>query len=952
MQTVISKANPTSGSQDSLPKGPQTTPECIYISTINPSRNNTFVGKLLRGNQKNTNATIVPLISSAQDDRKSTPIAIVANSFWKGFSSFVFSGGTSGAIFYGGFPADIGSDRLFNTSFKYNLLFKKNSISDDMVTELNQMGLKLKLYKAQGKIILRDFWGNITQASMLEKIIEIGERKQVAVTLRKPLFSSTEYYKRLSGPLAELEPTALEPIVSKNHGNPVEIEQTHNECHIKATLLHVKSITITQQDFNERDVGIITEFPGKKILNNNKHVARLIVKKMQQEISEARKKISEAKDDESKQELEYCVDVEISKSTVILQKFALLHEKIKYHQDNTTIEKNEMMQIAFANKQKKDSKFIKNEENQKIWIESQINYLQGELDNLHNEIKDLKALYGFEITTTESLESVIQKMTQIVQPTKTSAEIKEDFKKEIDDWKEKVQTNEVLRQSIKDKIIPELKKDIPITIYDKSKPSITMAPDFEVRIDDDFKKDPLIIYQLVEGNLSEKINELYPNEKEREDAILACNRLAIEKGLESLALKLSLFNKDEILKTLLSSSEEWLSSPQNSKKIKAQNSKKMKEIGGKILVDQSRKGNIEIVTILLDKDADPFTRDPNGNSALMWASYNGHVEIAEMLLKKSRAPDLAAKNGQTALMWASSNGHVEIVKKLLDERLWTGKRDLDGNTALMWASINGHAKIVEILLDKDPGPNIRNENGQTALIWASIHGHAKIVEILLDRGADLNWKDYKGNTALMMASDKGHVEIARVLLDKGADLNWKDHKGNTALMMASDKGHVEMARVLLENGADIDIINEDGKTVIEIIKNPEIKKLLETYQGASKIFSESPDIQTLIKDINSFKKEDLMEVKSFSFQDKEIRLNAFGIINLYKSCKPDLMYMDVDIKSGSLEEAINSLHKKIKNTHEDPPNEVRVSSSAGILRQNKRSAEGAELEGAGGPGRG
>jgi ankyrin repeat protein len=920
MQTVISKANPTSGSQDYLPKSPQTPPECIYISTINPCRNKTFVGKLLRENQTNTNATIVPLISFAQDDQKSIPIAIFANAHWKGSSSFVFSGGASGAIFYGGFPADINSDRLFYTNYRYNQLLKKNSVSDDMVTELNQMGLKLKLYKAQGKNVYRDFWGNITEASMLEKIIEIGERKQVAVALGKPLFSSTEYYKRLSGPMPEPEPTVLEPIVSYNHGNPVEIEQTHNECHIKATLFHVKSITITQQDFSERDVGIIEEFPGKKILNNNKHVARLIAKKMQQQISEARKKISEVKDDESRQELEYCVDVEISKSTVILQKFALLHEKIKYHQENTTIENNKMMKIAFANKKKKDSKFIENEKNQKIWIESQINYLQGELDNLHNEIKDLKALYGFEITATESLESVIQKMTQIIQPTKTSTEIKEDFKKEIDDWKEKVQTNEVLRQSIKDKITLELKKDIPITIYDKSKPSITMAPDFEVSIDNDFKKDPLIIYQLVTGNLSEKINELYPNEKEREVAIVECNKLAIKKGLESLALKSSIFNKDEILKILLSSLQILPSSSQNLKRMKAQNFKKMTEMGGGlILIDQSRKGNIEIVKILLDKDADPVTRDQNGNTSLMWASFHGHVEIVEILLHKSPTPNIKSNNKQTALMWASYNGHVEIVKKLLDSRAFAFEQDSDGNTALIWASVQGHAKIVEILLGKFGGPNIKNINGQTALILASHYGHVGIVEILLNEDADLNCKDCKGNTALMMASGMGHVE---------------------------------MAKVLLENGADTDIRNEDGKMVTEIIKNPEIKKLLETYQGASKIFSESSDIQTLIKDINSFKKEDLMEVKSFSFQDKEIKLNALGIINLYKSCKPDLMYMDVDIKSGSLEEAINSLHKKIKNTHEDPPNEVRVSSSAGILRQNKRSAEGAELEGAGGPGRG
>jgi len=64
----------------------------------------------------------------------------------------------------------------------------------------------------------------------------------------------------------------------------------------------------------------------------------------------------------------------------------------------------------------------------------------------------------------------------------------------------------------------------------------------------------------------------------------------------------------------------------------------------------------------------PSSRDRSlvAAAALFFAAANGHLEIVKMLLEKDADPTLANAGGNTALHWACLNGHAEVVRALMD----------------------------------------------------------------------------------------------------------------------------------------------------------------------------------------------------------------------------------------------------------------------------------------------
>ncbi|KAL5359318.1 hypothetical protein BJX96DRAFT_183666 [Aspergillus floccosus] len=94
---------------------------------------------------------------------------------------------------------------------------------------------------------------------------------------------------------------------------------------------------------------------------------------------------------------------------------------------------------------------------------------------------------------------------------------------------------------------------------------------------------------------------------------------------------------------------------------------------------------------------------------LHYAADNGHQEVVKLLLDKGADPN--TKN--------SSNGHQEVVKLLLDK----------GATPLDYAAVNGHQKIVNLLLEKGADLNIMDSRcSQTPLHHAARNGHQEVDE--------------------------------------------------------------------------------------------------------------------------------------------------------------------------------------------------------------------------------
>ena len=173
---------------------------------------------------------------------------------------------------------------------------------------------------------------------------------------------------------------------------------------------------------------------------------------------------------------------------------------------------------------------------------------------------------------------------------------------------------------------------------------------------------------------------------------------------------------------------------------------------------------------LLKAGANVNTKDKNGETALMDASWDNKKNIVKLLLKAGADPNIKDKDNWTALIYASDRGNTEIVKLLLkagaNPNIQISK---DGNTPLMLASRDNMKNIVALLIAAGANPNIKNKNGDNALSPATWKGHTEIVRLLLDGGADMDKQD------TWWAGIRGHTKVVKLLKREQIKRQTKKH---------------------------------------------------------------------------------------------------------------------------------------------------------------------------------
>lgn len=151
--------------------------------------------------------------------------------------------------------------------------------------------------------------------------------------------------------------------------------------------------------------------------------------------------------------------------------------------------------------------------------------------------------------------------------------------------------------------------------------------------------------------------------------------------------------------------------------------------------------HLDFIKLLLDKGADVNARvkdstemrtvftnqwlDENGATAFFRASQSGDLELMTLLLARGADPKTATVLGVTALHVAAGVGWVEGITYE-----WAAQTTLD---------------VVKMLIDLGLDVNAQADTGRTALHGAAHKGRTEVIQILADRGAKLDVRDY-GNT--------------------------------------------------------------------------------------------------------------------------------------------------------------------------------------------------------------
>ena len=242
------------------------------------------------------------------------------------------------------------------------------------------------------------------------------------------------------------------------------------------------------------------------------------------------------------------------------------------------------------------------------------------------------------------------------------------------------------------------------------------------------------------------------------------------------------------------------------------------------LINAARNADREAVRRLVQEKADVNATEPDGTTALHWASYRDDVESAELLIKAGANVNAANDLGATPLWTASLNGSAAMVRRLLQAGANPNATLLLGETPLMVAARSGNADVVQQLVTRGANVNARAARGQTALMWAVAQKHPDVVKVLLAGGADVHtrsesWSQmeavsphgvpeynreipYGKNTALMFAARVGDLESARLLVTAGANVNDEDAWGISVVTLAAHSGFVDLVEFLLDKGAD------------------------------------------------------------------------------------------------------------------------------------------------------
>ena len=266
------------------------------------------------------------------------------------------------------------------------------------------------------------------------------------------------------------------------------------------------------------------------------------------------------------------------------------------------------------------------------------------------------------------------------------------------------------------------------------------------------------------------------------------------------------------------------------------------------LADLVRTGQRDaVLAAITSPDLDVNVADPDGSTALLWATYKVDHDLVRALLKDHANPNIINHYGSAPLTEAAKLGDAELVRMLLDAHADPNTHNQDNQTALMLASSIGSLKIAQMLISHGANVNaVESFRGQNALMWAAGENHPEIVDLLLAHHADVklrakydDWprqmtsepraqfRQTGGLTALLYATRSGCYRCAVSIVKAGADVNQPNPEGITPLINALDNRDYDMANFLLDKGANPGAWDMSGRTPLYVAVD------MNSYAGAN-----------------------------------------------------------------------------------------------------------------------
>lgn len=218
----------------------------------------------------------------------------------------------------------------------------------------------------------------------------------------------------------------------------------------------------------------------------------------------------------------------------------------------------------------------------------------------------------------------------------------------------------------------------------------------------------------------------------------------------------------------------------------------------------AQKGNCDDVRTALRKRAQISYSDEKRRSALWHAVVHGYENIVSLLLDNDANPDQIDYIGTSPLFMAAWNGQVPILRLLIRATTSIDQADEKGTTPLLAAAKKGFPEATCLLLEAGADIDKKDEKGVTPLIASTWIGDLVTVRLLLENGAETEDSAIDGKTPLVTAVGNGDERIVYLLLSHGANPSRTNTaEGTCPFELAMVKKNFALAALLIEHGASL-----------------------------------------------------------------------------------------------------------------------------------------------------
>jgi ankyrin repeat protein len=247
--------------------------------------------------------------------------------------------------------------------------------------------------------------------------------------------------------------------------------------------------------------------------------------------------------------------------------------------------------------------------------------------------------------------------------------------------------------------------------------------------------------------------------------------------------------------------------------------------------------SLDIVKLLVEHGADVNEGNINKRTPLHEAAPNS-IAIINYLIDKSANLYTRDSDGDVPFHKAAGLAKVENMKIFLVRGMDVNIRNKYGETPLHLSSKFINVQAIEFLIASGADIKAKDGLGQTPLHSAcSEIENLEVVKYLIKKGADVNAVDNGKVTPLHLAALKGHAQVVEFLVKSGADVNCLMDNGFTPLLLtlmywSSYEDRFSIVKMLVSNGARVDI-KTTGE--FEYFHGPTIPPGLSAIDMANKI---------------------------------------------------------------------------------------------------------------------